>query len=308
MHTVSVKEMDEGRRSVGSTVTTRRLFNLATLLCFPLLYGAVVSCLYVLRHEVFAGGNWGMAPLGVVAAIVATATPVGGAIVFFPILVRTGLSPASAIAFSFAIQTMGMGMGALTWVRRGAVPIGLCASLLPWCLAGFGLGAFVVNIDSDMHLRILFSTVGLSLALFLVKTRFHLQGGENDDPQGAVSTWPLWLCAFLGGWLTAQIGLGVDLIVFFLLWKSYRMSVRDSTAISVCLMAATASAGFLYLGIVATAIPWQLWVWAVPGVLLGGLIGPRINERIGGKGILIVLSMLLIAEFLTTMFYYLKIG
>ena len=112
----------------------------------------------------------------------------------------------------------------------------------------------------------------------------------------------------LGGWLTAQIGLGVDLIVFFFLWKLYRMSVRVSTAISVCLMAATASAGFLYHGVVAGDIPWQLWLWAVPGVLLGGWIGPRINERIGGKGILIALSVLLCAEFLATILYYLKIG
>ena len=107
--------------------------------------------------------------LGILGATIAMSTPVGGAIVFVPVLTTLNVEPAKAVAFGVATQMIGMGIfGFLGKVRQGFIvqtktgknPVWLNLQTTLWLLLGSWPGTAVALIAfpiSSSGMRFMFT-------------------------------------------------------------------------------------------------------------------------------------------------------
>lgn len=90
----------------------------------------------------------------------------------------------------------------------------------------------------------------------------------------------------IGGFLTGLLGVGIGEVIISQLVKRNRVPVAVAAATSVFTVIITiASASFaqvtaLMAGGGVNAIPWNLVVYTVPAVIIGGQIGPRLQGKI----------------------------
>jgi uncharacterized membrane protein YfcA len=90
----------------------------------------------------------------------------------------------------------------------------------------------------------------------------------------------------IGGFLTGLLGVGIGEVIISQLVKRNRVPVAVAAATSVFAVIITiASASFaqvtaLMAGGGVNAIPWNLVVYTVPAVIIGGQIGPRLQGKI----------------------------
>lgn len=90
----------------------------------------------------------------------------------------------------------------------------------------------------------------------------------------------------LGGFLTGLLGVGIGEVIISQLVKRNRVPVAVAAATSVFTVIVTiASASFTQVTALITAggvnaIPWNLVIYTVPAVIIGGQIGPRLQGTI----------------------------
>ena len=90
----------------------------------------------------------------------------------------------------------------------------------------------------------------------------------------------------VGGFLTGLLGVGIGEVIVSQLVKRNRVPVAVAAATSVFTVIVTiASASFTQVTALvaaggANAIPWNLVVYTVPAVIIGGQIGPRLQGTI----------------------------
>ena len=85
-----------------------------------------------------------------------------------------------------------------------------------------------------------------------------------------------------GAFLTGLVSVGIgEVTVSQLTHKGIPIAVAAATSVMIVsvtvLFASTSHAAQLIQGGGWTAVPWDLLVWDVPGVLIGGQIGPRLQ-------------------------------
>jgi uncharacterized membrane protein YfcA len=90
----------------------------------------------------------------------------------------------------------------------------------------------------------------------------------------------------IGAFLTGMLGVGIGEVIVPQLVKRNGVPVPVAAATSVLIVIVTvAAASFTQIsGLVAAgginAVPWNLVVYTVPGVIIGGQIGPRLQGRV----------------------------
>lgn len=90
----------------------------------------------------------------------------------------------------------------------------------------------------------------------------------------------------LGGFLTGIVSVGIGETVMPQLVRRNRMPVPVAAATSVLIVIVTvASASFAHVSALIAgggpgAVPWNPVCWTIPGVIVGGQIGPRLQGAI----------------------------
>ena len=102
--------------SVLSAPERQSHYRLNALLLALLAVGVAIPC--ILMTPAAAAHAAGMPFMGIAGATIAVSTPVGGAILFIPVLMSMGISPKQAVAFGVATQAFGMGIFGFTFKLR----------------------------------------------------------------------------------------------------------------------------------------------------------------------------------------------
>ena len=93
----------------------------------------------------------------------------------------------------------------------------------------------------------------------------------------------------VGAFLTGMVSVGIGEVVMPQLVKRNRIPVPVAAATSVLVViVVVASASFTQIASLVSegglgAVPWNLVVYTVPGVIIGGQIGPRLQGKIGSR-------------------------
>jgi uncharacterized membrane protein YfcA len=222
-------------------------------------------------------------PAGVIIASLASTVGIGGGILWMPFFILIiKLSPETAVVTSLLVQTAGMGSGSLAFIRKGTADLPLAAFLLLLALPGLGLGAFLTRLLSAANLELALGVMTLTTAfLFVSANQKYSEEGQDRVPLKGLRRhgWIVSVMALASGMLSVSVG---EWMVP-LMRSRIKLRMRVAVATSIVTVFGTCVAGSLFHLILGASVDLSILIWAVPGVIVGGQIGPRFTERINER-------------------------
>ncbi len=246
-------------------------------------------------------GYWWLFPLAIMIATVATGSGIEGATFFAPLFVLgLGLAPATAIGVAIGTEVFGFTSGVIAHSRAGAIDWRMVRYLATASVPAAILGSWVAGIIPEIALRLL-----LAIGLIVIGYVFirHEKAESHDHPPVLAtinstrrvvladrtvhdydSASPSYgrIGASIGGLLTGLLSTGLGEANSFTLIKKNSVPPRIAVAVSVATVAITAIAAvathaieFLSNPDADVALIASILIFTVPGVLIGGQLGPR---------------------------------
>ncbi|MDP6579876.1 MAG: sulfite exporter TauE/SafE family protein [Vicinamibacterales bacterium] len=250
--------------------------------------------------------QWFLFPAAVVIATLGMSCGIGGAILFSPMfMVVLELPPAVAIGTALLTQLFGFSSGVYAYRRRQLIDYALARRLLVVAIPGAALGVLGAGLVPGDLLRRLFACGIVAIGVQLFRS-YQRERREADVPQtptgpptlvdarGIAYRYTLRsphlarLFAAGGGTLLGLVSVGLaELLEYHLIVISLvPPPVAVATSILVVFAATlTAAGGHLYTFAVHAAPGTltqvgQVVMFTIPGVILGGQIGPWLQTRL----------------------------
>lgn len=257
---------------------------------------------------------WFMFPVAICVTTTASLCGIGGPALFTPILllVFPALGPeypleSAVAAFGAALLTQCFGFTSafFGYFRRRLIDF---RSALPFAAVGipFGiLGALIAHGADGDTLKLCYGLLMLVLATALFRRAAPLAaetgaGGTGTAPdmrrivdhRGIVYTYPRPRQGFgavataTGALFTGMVSVGIGEVLMPQLIKRHRMPVpvAAGTSVLVAILVVLACSATLVFGLIErgglAAVPWHLVCYTIPGVVIGGQIGPRLQGRL----------------------------
>ncbi len=257
---------------------------------------------------------WFMFPVAIVVATCAMLSGIGGAALFTPIfvLVFPLLGPEyvlestlAAVGTALITQTFGFLSGFVGYYRRRLIDFETAWRLLRVAVPVAALGAIVAGAVPDALLIAAYAVLVFVLAIALW---FHKsyefqrivpkESGQRrtivdsagtsyhyEHPPLAAGNFAL---TGLGAFLTGMVSVGIgEVTIAQLTRKHVPIAVAAATSVLVVIVTVVVASTTLAVQLVReggwTAIPWDLLVYDIPGVLIGGQIGPRIQGLVSQR-------------------------
>ncbi len=279
---------------------------------------------------------WFMFPVSILVATTAMLTGIGGAAFFMPIFILVFplfgpeyplASPVAAIAVALLTETFGFSSGFVGYYRKKLIDFGLSKSFLIISVPAGIAGALVAHMVDPTLVKFGYAVLVLVLAWILL---FHGHGidvpgdlitdgvarkqryeRQTISREGRVYEYNYYHArpapTGLGGFLTGLLSVGMGEVVMPQLVKAGKVPIPVAAATSILVVIVTVmSASFTHIVTLieeggVSAVPWHLVAYTIPGVIIGGQIGPRLQGKfpaakmeagIGGVFTLIGLAML----------------
>lgn len=297
--------------------------------CFPLLW--CVLFLSTMDRDMVLSA-YAMPLLGIVSASLANAVPVGGGIVFVPILRYFGIDLHLGAAFALSTMTFGNGVfGFLTWLRKD--PSCIAWNVVPYAVVPAWIGASWATFHpflTPLRCQQLFALFSFKVAIIVGRgiyiSRRRMQrnnykhaadGGsgksfsivDHDDESSENITSQilcdesqkqrqLWACcsSFLAGFiLVSHIAIGNAMTTFLVCSFVWRLPAKTSVVTGVLVGGWTSIVPFGIHLFILKDVPVALWVMGLPGVYLGANIAPMVHEHLGIVNVLTAFCLFLVA-------------
>jgi hypothetical protein len=267
---------------------------------------------------------WFLLPIAVVIAAIANGAGIGGATFFSPLFILAlGLEPQIAIGVALITEVFGFASGVTAHARARtidwkvarmlavvSIPTAVIGSLLAGSISpdllkivlGLGLGviavAFIRHRDHDAEDAAI--SRGEDLVRPAVKRVVITRQGERIEYELCRRNEGRWF-AGLGGLFVGLISTGLGELNSYALVMRCRIPTRVTVATSVVIVAVTALAagvthvvGFVQEGASTIDTVLSIVIFTVPGVLIGGQLGPQITGRVPEKTLLRSLGWLFV--------------
>jgi len=305
------------------------------------LYALLILFLFSLNF-IFTGADrmgeiYFMPFLGMCAASLANAVPVGGGIVFVPALTFFNIAGTfNAVSFTTATQTFGNGVfGFGNWLKKDpsvfiyrsfpftVLPCWICtlALMLPndgttndertvkWVFACFSfctcIFVFAAWYFGGVD-KMMFISDSPDEALLeeneqptIEDELFNRKDEDDFPPIGSIVATIFF--GSLGGALVANIGLGNALVTFLSLsifWKA----PAQRAIVTAIITGGWSSALPFVINIGRENVPYDLWLMVLPGVCIGAFLAPFLHGLFGKNNILLLFATLLLLSS-SQMFY-----
>ncbi|MEE2746471.1 MAG: sulfite exporter TauE/SafE family protein [Pseudomonadota bacterium] len=264
---------------------------------------------------------WFMFPIAICVATTAMLSGIGGAAIFAPIfmIVFPMLGPeyplesiAAAIGVALLTEVFGFSSGFVGYYRKKLIDF---RSAVPFIIVGVPIGVFgaiMLGILSQFEevLRGSYGLLMLILSYVIIKhhkpqsNRIRTKSApfRQDDAVRVIKSkdgnryeFPIprqgkgAFATGLGGFLTGLLGVGIGEVVMPQLVKHNQVPIPVAAATSVFIVIiVVASASFTQITTLVAegglnAVPWNIVVYTVPAVILGGQIGPRLQGKISQR-------------------------
>ena len=222
-------------------------------------------------------------PTGIAIATIVTAFGLGGGILWLPFfLIILDLQAETAVITSLMIQIAGLGSGSLAYIRESAVDYRLAFFLVLISVPGVLAGAYISYTVEPASLELILGLLVMGTAFLFVSANeaYEDTGQKRASIKKAAGYAWLQLGLSVGSGMLS-IGIGEWLVPIM----QNRLALRMRNAIATCIFVTFAMfvagtvihfslGGVADLGIAAAAIP---------GVMIGGQIGPAVTRRINQR-------------------------
>ena len=270
---------------------------------------------------------WFMFPIAICIATVAMGSGVGGATFFAPILnLWLGVPIEVAIGIGLITEVFGFSSGVYAYRKKKLIDYKIALSMLVISIPLALVGGFVSNRFDPNILKGILGLGLLAIAYFLLRSPQHEQTDQlneqanlkNSKPKSGMTTltsadgetfeyqvsgkWFGRLVAAVGGFFTGMISTGLGELNSYYLLEQCKIPSKVAVATSVFAVALTALAAatghliqFINSGPEVLYEVFSFVIFTVPGVIIGGQIGPAFSSRVPqhvlekGLGILFIL-------------------
>ena len=275
---------------------------------------------------------WFMFPVSIIVATCAMLSGIGGAAFFTPIfvLVFPLLGPEyvlestlAAVGAALFTQTFGFLSGFIGYYRRKLIDYTLAWRLLRIAIPAAVLGALAASMVHDSVLLAGYAILVGILAFVLWRNPIPGQTTVSKqevpemraltDSRGHTYSYGVPKLALrndvltgIGAFLTGMVSVGIgEVTISQLARKGVPIAVAAATSVLVVIVTVVFASTTLFAQLVQTggwtSVPWNLLGYGIPGVLIGGQIGPRLQGRISQhtmrRSISLVFVVLAIAMF-----------
>lgn len=247
-----------------------------------------------------------MFPVSIVVATCAMLSGIGGAALFTPIfvLVFPLLGPEyaldstiAAVAAALITQTFGFLSGFVGYWRRRLIDYELAANILWVAVPVAFAGALVASYVHDSILLAGYAILVAVLAVVMWRNRApramlsetFVESRSITDSRGHTFEYGVprlgiqsRAATALGAFLTGMVSVGIgEITISKLTRKGLPVAVAAATSVLVVIVTVLVASSTLAVQLIRdggwTAVPWDLLVYDIPGVLIGGQIGPRLQ-------------------------------
>ncbi len=276
---------------------------------------------------------WFMFPASILVATCAMLSGIGGAALFTPIfiLVFPLLGPEyvlgstiAAIGTALITQTFGFLSGFIGYYRRRLIDFRLASRIILVAVPVAIAGALVAGMVHDSVLLASYALLVAVLSIVMwrnrppaaaaaiamkdagwrtiVDSRGHTYAYETPR-LGAGSN----LLTAAGAFLTGMVSVGIgEVTISQLTRKGLPIAVAAATSVLVVITTVVFASTTLLTQLVKSggwsAVPWNLLLYDIPGVLIGGQIGPRLQGRISPHTMRRAISVLFVVLSVAMMF------
>ncbi|MFA6456542.1 MAG: sulfite exporter TauE/SafE family protein [Bacteroidota bacterium] len=246
------------------------------MILFTLLW--LIVFLFVFPDPVgLAAKHWPLVLVGVAGSFIGNITAIGGGLVFIPVLIfGYHISPIAALKLAFVTQAAGMTSGAIGWLHRGEVPLGLLKWTVPSLIIGTAVSTFMLH-PNGMVVKSLFGPVSL-LAGVLTLITIDRRGSLETLPEKAAL--PVFFISILGGLVTGWVAIGEGEIIAAFCMLVYGLRSTYAIGLGVVLLSINSIILALVHGFYFGGVPWDMAIFTIFGVLWGGRLGPYLSQWI----------------------------
>jgi len=256
---------------------------------------------------------WFMFPIAIGIATIAMTLGIGGALLFspifillFPIIGVPTLTPADAFGAALLTEVFGFASGLFGYSRRKLIDyktgIAILVISIPAALAGTFIKRIIEDFNLGEYLNLLFGLGLWVLTLYIYLN--HKKGKESPvkpkmtDPKRIIVdseniTYEYQvrnasqgrILNAIGGFAAGliSVGIGETAIATLRVRCGLPMKVAAATSVFIVTFTVLSAAVFDIALIGIESIPWSLVLFTIPGVLIGGQIGPKVASRISSK-------------------------
>ncbi|WP_423801918.1 sulfite exporter TauE/SafE family protein [Neobacillus sp. SAB-20_R2A] len=251
--------------------------------------------------------------IGIIAGGYGTIVGAGGGFIFVPVLLMVfHLKPEVAAGSGLVIVLINAISGVVGYARKGQINYRMGMTLAFGALPGSFIGFWLLQLYSSNFFYILFASILVCLGIFLMmknssvtlKRKLAISEGDRDglslhkaeiesvDIPLVQSKWLLPL-GFIMGILSSYLGIGGGWLLVPILIYLFHVSTHQATATSIFSLCIYSSAGVL-LHLYYGSFDWMTIIWGGLGVMVGAQLGVILSQKIPGKVVLQMLSVLLI--------------
>lgn len=266
---------------------------------------------------------WFLFPAAIAIATVAMATGIGGAVFFSPLfIIVLRLEPSVAIGTALITELFGFGSGVFAYWRRRLIDFRLGRQLLVFSIPGAIFGTLAADAFPAVVLNTVFGTgiifIGVQLYLSLRKDEVaeldaRIRGEEQHetllvDRAGNEYAYTIKrpnqgrLFAAIGGAFLGAISVGLAELQEYHLIARCRVPSPVAVATSIFVVVVSvlvASLGHFYYfatsadaGVLSQVL--SIVVFTIPGVVLGGQLGPMVQATVDPDRVKLGIAMLFI--------------
>lgn len=268
---------------------------------------------------------WYLLPISIVIATIAISSGIGGAVFFSPLfMLGLKVDPYTAIGAGLITELFGFGSGLYAYIKAKLIDYQFGKSLLFFSITASILGVFLSRLVPHTILKTIFAIgiifVGWQLYLSLRKDRIEKEHDDMDrnqdlpaesvlrDRNGNVYRYTICnkslakLFASIGGLFFGSISVGLAELQEYQLLVRCRIPTRIAVATTIFLVAVTVfvvsivrifieigGANYEELKLMAKII-----LFTAPGVLIGGQLGPYLQQKVNPSSMKLFISILLI--------------
>ena len=220
---------------------------------------------------------WKIFPVAILVASLANSSGFGGGIIFQPIFIGImGLHPAQGVATGMLTELCGMSSGAIRYFKQRQIEFEIAFSLILFGVPGLIIGNHLLTILSPNILKIIFGTLVFIVAVWTIVSAIQKKKGTRAGID-VDEVYPVFWVPFFGGVSSGVSAVGTAESMFPLLERY--LGVQPHRAIATAILI-EASMNWLAtaLNLSSGLIRWEVALYTIPGVIIGGQIGPRIAK------------------------------
>jgi uncharacterized membrane protein YfcA len=241
---------------------------------------------------------WYLFPLGIIIATLAMSAGISGANFWIPVyLIFIKMEP--LVCFWLALLTMifGFGSGVIRNIYQGTVNWYIVKQYLIPTIPAAVLGSLLTSYINEEYLILIFGSFILVYALYMLKESF-----ASPKPQIKHQK-VYWEVGFIAGFLKGLIATGLGKLIVPGMWNHEKIEhpshVIGSAVVIIFIVDIVAAVTRMNPGFVNGLVEnsnelWNILVFVLPSVVIGGQIGPRIIKDVDAEKLKVYISVMLI--------------